>query len=149
MSSKLQGVPTLNSVQKSGNQVMTAVANTTVMEVKNPSSNTILKLENDATNNGLITISNSSGTATATLNGTGDYKFCRAGSGNLVVGAATTYASSIMNIESTTRGFLSPRMTKVQKEAISSPATGLIVYDTTLNKLCVYTGAAWETITSA
>jgi hypothetical protein len=38
-------------------------------------------------------------------------------------------------------------MTTVQKNAIASPATGLILYDTTLNKLCVYT-TAWETITS-
>ncbi len=35
-----------------------------------------------------------------------------------------------------------------QKNAISSPAEGLIVYDLTLHKLCVYTGSAWETITS-
>jgi len=39
-------------------------------------------------------------------------------------------------------------MTTTQKNAISTPAEGLVLYDTTLNKLCVYTGAAWETITS-
>jgi hypothetical protein len=39
-------------------------------------------------------------------------------------------------------------MTTTQKNAIATPATGLVVYDTTLNKLAVYTGAAWETITS-
>lgn len=38
-------------------------------------------------------------------------------------------------------------MTTTQKNAISSPTAGMIVYDTTLNKLCVYT-TAWETITS-
>jgi hypothetical protein len=56
-------------------------------------------------------------------------------------------SSSILDVASTTKGFLPPRMTTTQKNAISSPAAGLVVYDTTLNKLCVYT-TAWETITS-
>lgn len=55
--------------------------------------------------------------------------------------------SSILDVESTTKGFLLPRMTTVQKTAIATPAAGLMVYDTTLNKLCVFT-TAWETITS-
>ena len=55
--------------------------------------------------------------------------------------------SAVVSIASTTRGFLPPRMTTTQKNAIASPATGLMVYDTTLNKLCVYT-TAWETVTS-
>ena len=29
------------------------------------------------------------------------------------------------------------------------PAAGLLVFDTTLGKICVYTGAAWQTVTSA
>jgi hypothetical protein len=55
--------------------------------------------------------------------------------------------SAMLSVTSTTKGFLPPRMTTTQKNAITSPAAGLIVYDTTLNKLCVYT-TAWETITS-
>jgi hypothetical protein len=56
--------------------------------------------------------------------------------------------SAIVQIDSTTRGFLPPRLTTTQKNAITTPATGLVLYDSTLNKLCVYTGSAWETITS-
>jgi hypothetical protein len=67
---------------------------------------------------------------------------------NLLIGTTTDVASSKLTIDSTTQGFLPPRMTTTQKNAISSPAAGLVVYDTTLNKLCVYT-TAWETITSA
>lgn len=67
--------------------------------------------------------------------------------GEIGVGDTTTYASAIFAIGSTTRGFLPPRMTTAQKTAISAPAAGLVVYDTTLNKLCVYT-TAWEVITS-
>ena len=65
-----------------------------------------------------------------------------------VFGYAVNEASSLVTINSTTRGFLPPRMTTTQKNAIATPAAGLMVYDTTLNKLCVRTAAAWETITS-
>jgi hypothetical protein len=59
----------------------------------------------------------------------------------------SSVASALFQLSSTTKGFLPPRMTTTQKNAISSPAAGLVVYDTTLAKLCVYT-TAWETITS-
>ena len=65
-----------------------------------------------------------------------------------IVGASTLVASAILQADSTTKGFLLPRMTTTQKNAITTPATGLVLYDSTLNKLCVYTGSAWETITS-
>ena len=38
-------------------------------------------------------------------------------------------------------------VTTVQKNALT-PEAGWVVFDTTLGKLCVYTGAAWQTITS-
>ena len=68
--------------------------------------------------------------------------------GNVGIGTSTPNASSRLDITSTTQGFLPPRMTSTQKTTIATPATGLVVYDTTLNKLAVYTGAAWETVTS-
>jgi len=68
--------------------------------------------------------------------------------GALVVGSSTISASSQLEVTSTTRGFLPPRMTTTQKNAIASPASGLVIYDTTLGKLCVRGAAAWETITS-
>jgi hypothetical protein len=68
--------------------------------------------------------------------------------GSLLIGTKTDAASSICTIESTTKGFLPPRMTTTQKNAIATPAAGLVVYDTTLGKLCVRGAAAWETITS-
>jgi hypothetical protein len=60
---------------------------------------------------------------------------------------ALPVASAILDIQSTNRGFKPPSMTSVQKNAIASPVAGLILFDTTLNKLCVYT-TAWETVTS-
>ena len=70
-------------------------------------------------------------------------------SGSVGIGTNTSInASAILDITSTTQGFLPPRMTTTQRNAITSPAAGLIVYDTTLNKLSLYTGLVWETITS-
>jgi hypothetical protein len=68
-------------------------------------------------------------------------------SGNMGVGA-TANASAILDVQSTTKGFRLPNMTTAQKNAITSPAAGLMVFDTTLAKACVYSGAAWQTITS-
>jgi hypothetical protein len=68
--------------------------------------------------------------------------------GNLLVGTTADIASSKVTISSTTQGFLPPRMTTTQKNAIGTPAQGLMVFDTTLVKLCVYNGTTWETITS-
>ena len=57
-------------------------------------------------------------------------------------------ASAMLQVDSTTKGFLPPRMTTTQRNAITSPVEGLVVYDSTLGKLCVRTASAWETITS-
>jgi hypothetical protein len=70
------------------------------------------------------------------------------GSGSFGFGTTTPEASAAVEVNSTTKGFLPPVMTTVEKNAISSPAAGLMVFDTDLGKLCIYTGAAWETITS-
>lgn len=53
-------------------------------------------------------------------------------------------ASAVLNLNSTNRGFLPPRMTTTQKNAIATPAAGLVVYDTTTNKLCCYNGSTWN-----
>lgn len=52
--------------------------------------------------------------------------------------------SALLNLVSTTRGFLAPRMTTAQRNAISSPATGLMVFDTTVNRVSTYSGSTWE-----
>jgi hypothetical protein len=67
----------------------------------------------------------------------------------LTVGGVTPDASAKLDVQSTTKGILFPRMTTTQKNAIVSPAAGLVIYDTTLGKLCVRTASAWQTITSA
>jgi hypothetical protein len=59
---------------------------------------------------------------------------------------ATINASAQVEIASTTRGFLPPRMTTTQRNAIASPAAGLIVYDTTLNLPHFFNGTIWVSL---
>ena len=81
-------------------------------------------------------------------NQAGATRFAIVSTGSVLIGTTTDIASSRLTVESTTQGFLPPRMTTTQKNAIATPAAGLVVYDTTLGKLCVRGAAAWETITS-
>jgi len=56
----------------------------------------------------------------------------------------TPDASSIVDIQSTTKGLLIPRMTETQRDAITSPATGLQIFQTDVSLgLKYYTGASW------
>jgi hypothetical protein len=82
------------------------------------------------------------------VNGTARVTGALRADNTFLVNGTTISASAIAQIDSLTRGFLPPRMTTTQKNAIASPAAGLVVYDTTLGKLCVRGASAWETITS-
>jgi len=56
--------------------------------------------------------------------------------------------SAMLEVKSTDKGFLPPRMTEEQRDAISSPATGLIIYQTDGTAgLYQYNGTAWTPIT--
>jgi hypothetical protein len=66
---------------------------------------------------------------------------------NLKVGnTSANVASAIVEIISTTQGFLPPRQTTTQINAIVSPAEGLVIYNTTISHLCVYQGGGWVKI---
>jgi hypothetical protein len=66
--------------------------------------------------------------------------------GSVGIGTATPNASALLDVSSTTKGFLPPRMTNAEMVAIATPAAGLVVYDTTNNKLNVYDGTNWVTL---
>jgi len=55
----------------------------------------------------------------------------------------TGSASAVLQANSTTKGFLPPRMTTAQRDLIGTPATGLSIYNTTLNTNDFYNGTAW------
>ncbi len=62
---------------------------------------------------------------------------------------STANASAMLDVKSTIKGVLIPRMTSAQRIAIASPATGLQVYDTDLNLLYFYNGAAWTGLSAS
>ena len=59
------------------------------------------------------------------------------------IGTPTPAASAQLDVSSTTKGFLPPRMDSTQRNAIASPAAGLTIYNTTLKSVQVYNGTAW------
>ncbi|WP_372936881.1 hypothetical protein [Seonamhaeicola sp.] len=49
------------------------------------------------------------------------------------IGTTSPDASSILHVESTSKGMLTPRLTTVERNSITNPATGLLIFNTTLN----------------
>ncbi len=64
-------------------------------------------------------------------------------SGKFAVGTSSINSSAISQIDSTSQGFLPPRMTQTQKLAITSPVEGLQVYDSTAKCMSYYNGTNW------
>jgi len=59
------------------------------------------------------------------------------------INTSTPDPAAVLDLNSATRGFLPPRMTTVEREAIPSPPAGLIVFDTDSSRLSLFTGAMW------
>jgi hypothetical protein len=69
------------------------------------------------------------------------------GTGGLGVGHTSQNASAILQADSTSKGFLPPRMTNVQRTNIVSPAIGLMVYCTdSIEGLYIYKSTGWTFI---
>ena len=69
--------------------------------------------------------------------------------GTLVLGSTVNTASALLDLTSTTKGFLPPRMTTAERDLIGTPVGGLEIYNTTTNKKNFYNGSVWEVVTSA
>lgn len=70
-------------------------------------------------------------------------------SGTVVVGSAIPNSKAILALESTVAGFLLPRMTTAQRDAITGPPQGLMIFNTTTDTLQVRTSAAWVDLSAA
>jgi len=64
------------------------------------------------------------------------------------IGTNAPNASAQLDITSTTKGMLPPRMTTAQRIAIVAPANGLMVYDTNFASFYFYNGSAWAAVNS-
>lgn len=91
-------------------------------------------------------LTNDSTTLTINATANDDSSTLRAFNSNQVIigPGGTLSASAALQVESTTRGFLPPRMTTTQRTGIVTPAAGLVVYDTTDNRHYGYNGSTWN-----
>ena len=64
------------------------------------------------------------------------------------IGTTTPNASAILDITSTSKGLLPPRMNTIQRNAITSPAEGLVVYNTDLACWETFNGVRWVNFAS-
>ncbi|RXG31618.1 hypothetical protein [Leeuwenhoekiella marinoflava] len=65
------------------------------------------------------------------------------------IGTTSPDASSLLDVNSTTQGILTPRMTTTQRLAISDPAEGLLVYDTDESAFYYYETGSWSQLKGA
>lgn len=75
--------------------------------------------------------------------------FCFSSFGQVGIGTTNPAASAALDIESTTKGLLIPRLTQTQRDAIDSPATGLMIFCTdcgSQGEPQFYLGSSWNNI---
>lgn len=91
-----------------------------------------------------ISFQNASASKLVEINGNANDGFIDVYQGGTKVATFGALNTAILTLISTTKGFLPPRMTTAQKNAIGSPAEGLQVYDLTEHKLYEYDGTSWQ-----
>lgn len=67
---------------------------------------------------------------------------------NVGVSTSTPDNSALLELKSTSKGFLIPRLTGTQMNLVSSPATGDLVYNTTASAFYYYDGSQWDPLGS-
>ncbi len=65
------------------------------------------------------------------------------------IGTLMPNESAMLDVVSTTKGMLTPRMTSVERLAIANPVNGLLVYDTSENAFYFYKGSTWTKLDSS
>ncbi len=70
-------------------------------------------------------------------------------SGNVGIATSAPNPSAALDVSSTSRGFLPPRMTSAQRNAIPSPVEGLVIYNTEEKALNLFDGVAWSSLSKS
>ncbi|MBC7419133.1 MAG: tail fiber protein, partial [Bdellovibrio sp.] len=113
---------------------------------KNSSSHFAGSLQFDNLGGDLAYWNSGSGNQDDPVNGR-NLRFIIRNNGNFGIGGNPA-TSALLEVKSVTKGFLLPRMTSAQRDAIASPATGLQIYNTTGNTIDFYNGTTWTTSSS-
>jgi hypothetical protein len=77
------------------------------------------------------------------------FSFKQVNAQSVGIGTPTPNPSAQLDVSSTTKGFLPPRITAAQRDAIASPAAGLVIFNNTTNAMNLYTGSAWVSLTTS
>jgi hypothetical protein len=155
----------LFNVQGNGITNLISLVSTGGVYINNPANGVLQVNSGNGINPQLSFNTSNSGTSTlcGLLQGDGNGFLRLMGGTRLNIGSGTTFAMTIINgnigigmgiasphasakvqIDSTTQGFLPPRMTNAQRSAIASPAVGLMVYCTDMVEgLYVYKSMGW------
>ncbi len=62
---------------------------------------------------------------------------------NVGIGTATPHASALLDLESTDKGLLIPRLTQAQIDAMGTLPAGLLLYNTTTQCFQYHNGTSW------
>jgi hypothetical protein len=62
------------------------------------------------------------------------------------IGTIAPNASSVLDLTSTTKAFLPPRMTTVQRNQIANPVAGMTIFNTTTTCIEFYNGTGWYNV---
>lgn len=65
------------------------------------------------------------------------------------IGTATPNASAMLDVTSSNKGFLAPRMNSSTRTGIPSPAAGLLIFDTTTGSYWYYSGSTWVNLAAS
>lgn len=142
----IYGYSTLNygikAVGNYGVSIQTlAVNNQTILSAYN-SAVQIATLATTGTGHGYFAIRDNAGNIQALLSGN-DVSYSKL---SFVAGSNTITACAVLEGASTTKGFLPPRMTTAQRNAIAGPVAGLLIWNTDTTQLEDYNGAAWGAV---
>jgi hypothetical protein len=121
---------------------------TTTIPLPPPAFNTAVTFD---PNTGELSITDAGGTLTTTVTSAPDDDWQRTNgvlnpitlTDKVAVGGTTAHPSALVDFQSTTTGFLVPRMTTAQRSAIANPAAGLEVFDTDAGVKIFYNGTRW------
>lgn len=134
---------------------ISTVAGYTTFSLGNATDGGNIRLRNGSTTVGIF-----SNTATSAFLGTANTAQMRFGvggntqvnidgtTGNVAFGKANTSADvvALVDMVSTTKGLLIPRMSDTQRNAIAAAPTGLLIYNTTSNRLEHFNGSVWDAV---
>lgn len=67
-------------------------------------------------------------------------------SGSVLIGGTTITTNALLDLQSTTKAFIPPRMTTIQRDAIGTPSAGMIIFNTTTGVFNFHNGSAWNAV---